>query len=102
MAHDTHVYGEVNSKTGLKKVFTEIRDDVEKAKSRSELTELHRRAGYLVTLSHAPSWKEKFGDEISTIRKTAEDEFSTTAHKINQRAKTIGTEADYDDTWGGD
>ena len=29
MAQDTHIYGEVNSKTGLKQVFTEIRHDVE-------------------------------------------------------------------------
>jgi len=45
MAHDTHIYGEVNSKTGLKKIFMEIRQDVEKAKSRPDLTELYRRAG---------------------------------------------------------
>ena len=30
MAQDTHVYGEVGSKTGLKNVFKAIRRDVEK------------------------------------------------------------------------
>ncbi len=100
MAQDTHIYGEVNSKTSLKKVFTEIRDDVDKAKSRSALTELHRRAGYLITLTYAPSWEEKFGKEANDLRKVARDEFATTARKINRRAKEIGTDADYDESWG--
>ncbi len=100
MAHDTHIYGEVNSKTGMKKVFTEIRHDVESAKSRPALTELYRRAGYLITLTHAPSWEEKFGKEAAQLRSVAEDEFGTTARKINHRAEEIGTDADYDETWG--
>jgi hypothetical protein len=45
MARDTHIYGEVNSKTGLQRVFRGIRHDVEDAKSRSALTELYKRAG---------------------------------------------------------
>jgi hypothetical protein len=36
IAHDTHVYGEVDSKTGMKKGFKEVRRDVEEAKSRPE------------------------------------------------------------------
>lgn len=100
MAQDTHIYGEVNSKTGLKKIFTEIREDVDKAKSRPDLTELYRRAGYLITLTHAPSWEEKFGKDAAQFREVAEDEFGTTARKINRRAREIGTEADYDETWG--
>jgi len=100
MAHDTHIYGEVNSKTGLKKVFQEIRQDVEKAKSRPALTELYRRAGYLITLTHAPSWEEKFGREATSLRQAAKEEFATTARKINRRAEAIGSEADYDESWG--
>jgi hypothetical protein len=100
MAGDTHIYGEVDNKTDLRKVFSEIRDDVERAKSRSDLTELYRRAGYLITLTKASSWKEKFGDEIDDIREVAEEEFATTARKINRRAEEIGTPAGYDETWG--
>jgi hypothetical protein len=100
MAHDTHIYGEVNSRSGLKKIFTEIRQDVDKAKSRPDLTELYKRAGYLITLTHAPSWEQKFGKESAQMRDVAKDEFSTTARKINRRAKIIGTDADYDDKWG--
>jgi hypothetical protein len=29
-----------------------------------------------------------------------EDEFRKTAHKINRRARTLGTSADYDEKWG--
>lgn len=100
MAQDKHVYGEVDNKTDLKEVFSEIRKDVENASSRSDLTELYRRAGYLITLTNASSWEKKFGDEIDEIRQTAEEEFSKTARKINSRAEEIGTDADYDEKWG--
>src|SRR5215211_8759339 len=100
MAKDTHIYGEVDNKTDLKNVFSEIRQDVENAKSRSDLTELYRRSGYLITLTKASSWKEKFGDDIDDIREVAEEEFATTARKINRRAQEIGADADYDEKWG--
>jgi hypothetical protein len=100
MAQDTHIYGEVKSETGLKNVFLEIRRDVEGAKSRPALTELYKRAGYLITLTHAPSWEEKFGKEATKLRQAAKKEFTTTARKINRRAKEIGTDPDYDEKWG--
>jgi hypothetical protein len=100
MARDTHIYGEVNSKADLKKIFGDIRQNVEEAKSRPALTELYKRAGYLITLTHAPSWEEKFGKEAMQLRRLAEEEFGTTARKINRRAEQIGTEADYDEHWG--
>jgi hypothetical protein len=100
MAHDTHIYGEVKSKTDLKKIFTKMRHEVEEATSRPALTELYKRAGYLITLTHAPSWEEKFGTEVAALRKVATEEFGTTARRINRRAEQIGTEADYDETWG--
>jgi hypothetical protein len=100
MAQERRIYGEVENKTDLREVFSAIRDDVEKAKSREALTELYRRAGYLITLTHAPSWREKFGDEADDLRDEAEQEFSKTARAINRRAGAIGTEADYDEKWG--
>src|SRR5262245_33361775 len=100
MTHDRHIYGEVNSKTGMKKVFQEIRRDVAHAGSRPTLTELYKRAGYLITLTHAPSWEEKFGKDAATLRHVGEEEFGRTARKINRRAAQIGVEADYDETWG--
>ena len=100
MAEDRHVYGAVNNKTGMKRVFTGIRRDVAGAKSRPALTELYKRAGYMITLTYAPSWGEKFGREAGSLRHLGEEEFRKTAHKINRRAKTLGTEADYDERWG--
>jgi hypothetical protein len=100
MAESRLVYGEVENKTDLRNVFRAIRSDVEAARSREALTELYRRAGYLIALTRAPSWKEKFGKDARELEKVAEQEFTTTAHAINHRARTIGTEPDYDDTWG--
>jgi hypothetical protein len=97
---ETHIYGEVNNKSDLEKVFRDTRKDVAEAKSRASLTELYKRAGYLITLTHAPSWEEKFGSEAKSLRQVAGREFTTTAKRINQRAKDIGTEADYDEVWG--
>ena len=99
---DRHIYGEVNSKTGMKRVFTDIRRDVENANSRAALTELYKRAGYLITLTHAPSWHEKFGRDAAALGALGNEEFRKTARKINHRATHIGTEADYDETWGAD
>ena len=100
MAEDRHIYGEVNSKTGMKRLFTDIRRDVEDAKSRPALTELYKRAGYMLTLTFAPSWHEKFGREAGALRHVGEDEFGKTARKINRRARAIDTNADYDEKWG--
>jgi hypothetical protein len=100
MAEDRHIYGEVSSKTDMKRVFGAIRRDVTEAKSRQALTELHRRAGYMITLTYAPSWEEKFGRKAAGLREVGEEEFGKTARKINQRAKAIGTEPDYAESWG--
>lgn len=100
MAKGRQIYGEVDNRTDLVKVFTAIRGDVGKAESRGDLTELYRRAGYLITLTHAPSWEEKFGREAGSLRKVGEEEFRKTARKINRRAEQIGVEANYDEKWG--
>src|SRR5437868_2918383 len=70
------------------------------ALSRPALTELYKRSGYLVTLTHSPSWEEKFGRQAAGLRRVAQEEFARTARKINHRAEQIGTEADYDEKWG--
>jgi hypothetical protein len=100
MAQDTHIYGEVENQTDLKKVFLEIRRDVAQAKSRPALSELYKRAGYLITLTYAPSWETKFGSEATKLRQVAKKEFTNTARNINRRAKEIGTNPDYDEHWG--
>src|SRR5215470_8232156 len=100
MSGDRHIYGEINNKTGMKRVFTEIRRNVAGAKSRPALTELYKRAGYLITLTYAPSWQEKFGKDAPALRRVGEDELRRTAHRINRRATKILTDADFDEKWG--
>jgi hypothetical protein len=100
MVTDRHIYGEVHNKTDLKKTFTEIRHDIDQASSRPALTELYKRAGYLITLTRAPSWEKKFGNDVNALRTLAEDEFAATARRINRRAKEVGVESDYDTQWG--
>ena len=101
MTKDRHIYGKIGSETGMRRVFLDIRQDVENAESRSALTELYKRAGYLITLTYAPSWEEKFGrDEAAALRAVGEEEFGKTAKEINDRAAEIGTQADYDEKWG--
>lgn len=95
-----HIYGEVESKTDLRDVFLSIRKDVEDAGSRADLTELYRRAGYLVSLTSSPAWKKKFEGEVREIRSVAEEEFARTARAINRRAEDVGTDGDYDEKWG--
>lgn len=100
MAKARHVYGDIDNKTDLERVFLEIREDVDNARSRETLTELHRRAGYLITLTYAPSWREKFGEKADGLREDAEKEFGVTARKINRQAEKIGTDGDYSESWG--
>jgi hypothetical protein len=99
MAKDTHLQqGKVN-KIDLRQTFRQIREDVEKATSRKDLTELFKRTGYMITLTHATPIDEKFDRTIKTERGIAEREFARTVRKINDRAKKIGTEANYNEAW---
>jgi hypothetical protein len=100
MAKSRDIYGPVKSESDLHRVFLEIRHDVAEASSRPALTELHRRAGYLITLTYSPSWNEKFGGEVGRLRRVAQGEFQKTAHRINRRAGQIGTDANYHESWG--
>ena len=100
MTNSRLIYGEIDNRIDMEEVFTAIRSDVSKAESRADLTELYRRAGYLITLTYAPSWEEKFGREARSLRKVGEEEFRKTARKINRRAEQIGVEANYDEKWG--
>lgn len=99
-ATSRNIYGEVNSRSGLRRIFGEIRRDVAGAQTRPALTELYKRAGYLITLTHAPYWTAKFGNRVGALRQVGKEEFAKTARKINRRAEKIGTKANYDERWG--
>lgn len=102
--HEKHgskpVYGHVSGKSDIDKIFAEIRDDLRHAHSRATLTELYRRAGYLITLTYAPAWDERFGSKASDLRREAEAQFRTLVHQINSKAQRIGVDGDYDERWG--
>ena len=85
----------------LHQIFREIRDDVEKAQSREELTELYKRTGYMITMTHATPFEEKHDREMKRRRETAEREYARTVRVINSRAKELGTDADYNEKWDG-
>ncbi len=97
---ERNIYGKVKNGTDLQKIFRTIRGEVEQARSRPALTELYKRAGYLITLSYTPAWEERLGDQVSQLRDIGKQEFSITARSINRRAEEIGARADYDETWG--
>ena len=95
-----HEYGQVNSEADLRQIFDDIRGEVPAASSRDELTQLYRRAEYLIALTYAPAWQKKFDGRLDSLRRTGEAAFTTVARAINGRAAEIGTAADYDETWG--
>ena len=94
------VYGHVEGKADIDRIFAEIRDDLGHAKSRATLTELYRRAGYLITLTYAPSWDKRFGDKAASLRHEAEADFRKLVKSLNAHAETIGETGDYDESWG--
>ncbi len=94
------VYGHVERKADIDRIFAEIRDDLGHAKSRATLTELYRRAGYLITLTYAPSWDKRFGDEAASLRREARADFRKLVKSLNARAEAIGETGDYDENWG--
>ena len=100
MSTGLHSQTELANEADLRLTLAEIRDDAARAASREELTRLYRRAEYLIALTYSPSWQKKFGDQVEQLRQTAENEFSVMAHAVNQRAESIGTKPDYDETWG--
>ncbi len=99
MARDT--YGEVHKEKDLHQIFREIREDVENATTREELTELYKRTGYMITMTHATPFEEKHNREMKRRRETTEREYARTVRVINSRAKEIGTDADYNENWDG-
>ena len=100
MARDTEKHSEVHEKD-LNHIFQEIREDVEKAQSREELTELYKRTGYMITMTHATPVEEKIDREMKRRRETTEREFTRTVRAINRQAEKIGVEADFNENWDG-
>ncbi|RLI18487.1 hypothetical protein DRO54_10035 [Candidatus Bathyarchaeota archaeon] len=94
------IYSAISGVSDIRKINQMIRNEVKRAKSRKELTELHKRSSYLVTLTHSPAWKEGFRGKIAQMRTAAKEEFAKTARAINSRCRQLGIEPNYDTKWG--
>ena len=89
-------YGEVRGVADVDRIYDAIRADVEQAQTRTELTRLYRRAGYLVTLTYSRGWRARFGDQLAGLRAEAKRQFVRTVEQINRRASRLELEPSYD------
>jgi hypothetical protein len=98
MTRDTLLNEEIHDRTDVKRTFQEIREALEKAASREDLTELYKQTVYMILMTHSTPLNEKDQD-MKRRRQTTEEEFARTVRLINQRAQKIGVEVDYDEDW---
>jgi uncharacterized protein YegL len=99
MAKDTLINEEINSdRTDVKRTFKKIRDAVEKAQSREDLTELYKQTVYMILMTHSTPLDEK-DREMKRRREITEKEFARVVRMINRQAKKIGVEPDYNEDW---
>ena len=93
------IYGDVHSRTGLRAAFREIRRDIAAARTANALNELHRRSGYVVSLTRDARWQARFGEELEAIRALAAEEFSRSVRALNRRAERLGADVRYEERW---
>ena len=98
MTRDTLI-NEIHDRTDLTRTFKEIREVVEKAKSREDLTELYKQTVYMIMMTHSSPVEEKVDRQMKRRREITEQEFARTVRMINTQAKKIGVEADYNENW---
>jgi len=97
MARDTLI-DEIHDRKDVRRTFAEIRAALEKAASREDLTELYKQAVYMILMTHSSPVNEK-DSAIKRGRESTEREFARTVRLINQKAKKIGVEPDYNEDW---
>ena len=78
-------------------VFKEIREDVNQATSQKDLTELYKRAGHMITMTHSTPLQEDM--DMKRDREIAEKEFARTVRAINNQAKKTNIEANFEENW---
>jgi hypothetical protein len=99
MTKETLINEEINSdRTDVRRTFKEIREALEKATSREDLTELYKQTVYMILMTHSTPLDEK-DQEMKRRRQSTEEEFARTVRLINQRAKKIDVQADYNEDW---
>jgi hypothetical protein len=98
MAKDTLIKEIHQDRTHVRRTFKEIREALEKATTREDLTELYKQAMYMILMTHSAPVNEK-DREMKRRRETTEREFARTVRSINRQAKKIGVEPDYSEDW---
>jgi hypothetical protein len=98
MAKETLIEEIHEDRKHVRRTFKEIRDVLEKAETKEDLTELYKQTVYMILMTHSSPINEK-DREMKSRRETAEREFVRTVRSINRRAKKIGVEADYNEDW---
>lgn len=98
MAKDTLIEEIHEDRTHVRRTFKEIREAVEKATTREDLTELYKQTVYMILMTHSSPISEK-DREMKRRRESTEREFARTVRQINRQAKKIGVEADYNEDW---
>lgn len=99
MTKETLINEEINAdRTNVKQTFEEIREALEKATSREDLTELYKQSVYMILMTHSTPANEK-DIEMKRRRESAEREFARTVSDINRQAKKIGVEPDFNEDW---
>ena len=99
MNKDSLINEEITSdRTDLNRTFKEIREALEKARSHEDLIELYKQSVYMILMTHSTPVDEK-DKEMKRRRESTEQEFARTVHMINERAKELGVEADFDEDW---
>jgi hypothetical protein len=98
MAKDTLIEEIHEDRKHVRRTFKEIRDVVEKASTKEDLTELYKQAVYMILMTHSSPLNEK-DREMKRRRESAEREFVRTVRTINRQAKKIGVEPDYNEDW---
>jgi hypothetical protein len=98
MAKDTLIEEIHQDRKDVRGTFKEIRDVLEKAETKEDLTELYKQTVYMILMTHSSPLNEK-DREMKRRREAAEREFTRTVRMINRRAKKIGVEPDYSEDW---
>ena len=98
MAKETLIEEIKHDRKDVRRTFKDIRDALEKAETKEDLTELYKQTVYMILMTHSSPVNEK-DREMKRRRESTEREFARTVRLINRQAKKIGVEADYSEDW---
>ena len=98
MARDTLIEEIHEDRKHVRRTFKEIREVLEKAKTREDLTELYKQTVYMILMTHSSPLNEN-DRELKQRREVAEREFARTVRMLNRQAKKIGVDIEYSEDW---